>query len=180
MADPIQIPTTKPIELASGVEYTFVILKQANYLFRFKLDRGTAKVSLTNKNKPVIEGTEVFGRNLPAIALKTDDQLKLTVTAAVSGAKITLEAVEAPQEQYGMLVAATGVKHAVSIIEHTEAVIYFGLDVANAQQSLFVRDGDIIIPSADLGFAPNNLGISLTPIIHQTKAATKAVTSSTK
>lgn len=170
MPDPIQIPTTKPIELASGVEYTFVVLKQANYLFRFKLDRGTAKVLLTKKDTPVIDGTDVFGRNLPVIALKTDDQLKLAVTAAVSGAKITLEAVEAPQEQYGMLVAVTGVKHHVSIIEHTEAVIYFGPDVANARQSVLVRDGDIIIPSADISFAPNNIGISLTPIINQTSS----------
>lgn len=159
------VPTTEPVVLESGVEYTLVPSKEGDFLITITSDRGVPVVKLTEDEKTLAEGSSLVNREFKA-HLKAGN---LTVTESLSGTVLTLEVRAATPLAVQTIPVAMGVKHLVSIPTNQPEVLYFGIDVENSVQSVLVNDGDIIIPASDTAHIPVNRGITLTPLIHQAK-----------
>lgn len=162
----IDVPTTEPVILESGVENTLIPSEEGDFLITITSDRGVPVVKLTEDQTTLAEGSSLVNREFKA-HLKAAGTL--TVTESLTGTVLTLEARAATSPAMQGVPVTGGVKHLVSIPTNQPEVLYFGNDVENIVQSELVNDGDIIIPAADTVYVPANSAITLTPIIHQTK-----------
>lgn len=162
----IDVPTTEPVVLESGVENTLIPSEEGDFLITITSDRRVPVVKLTEDEKTLAEGSSLVNREFKA-HLKAAGTL--TVTESLTGTALTLEARPATSLAVQAIPVAMGVKHLVSIPTNQPEVLYFGLDVENSVQSVLVNDGDIIIPAADTAHVPLNRAITLTPVIQQTK-----------
>lgn len=171
----ITFPTASPVTLNSGEEYTTVIADKSDYILTFTLDRGTGSLLIQN-SATLVNGTDVFNRPLLLKQLDSASGPNIKATATLAEAVITLSVVKAPASEYGTVSCTPGVKHQVSLSvdsaepETSSAVIYFGDSLDAAVSSVYVHDGDIIIPPEDNAVVPLNRGILLTPLVEQTKA----------
>lgn len=162
----IDVPTTEPVVLESGVENTLIPSEEGDFLITITSDRGVPVVKLTGDEKTLAEGSSLVNREFKAHLKAAGD---LTVTESLSGTVLTLEVRAATPLAVQAIPVAMGVKHLVSIPTNQPEVLYFGIDVENSVQSVLVNDGDIIIPASDTAHIPVNRGITLTPLIHQAK-----------
>lgn len=166
----IDVPTTEPVVLESGVENTLIPSKEGDFLITITSDRGVPVVKLTEDEKTLAEGSSLVNREFKAhLKAHLKAAGNLTVTESLSGTVLTLEVRAATPLAVQAIPVAMGVKHLVSIPTNQPEVLYFGIDVENSVQSVLVNDGDIIIPASDTAHIPVNRGITLTPLIHQAK-----------
>lgn len=169
----ITFPTESPVTLNSGEEYTTVIADKSDYILTFTLDRGTGSILIQNSST-LVDGTDVFNRPLLLKQLDSASEPNIKATATLAEAVITLSVVKAPTVNPETIQVSPGVKHIVNLPldtskpESSSSVIYFGPALDTAVDSIYVHDGDIIIPVTDQ--ALTSPGVSLTPLVEQTKA----------
>lgn len=84
----IDVPTTEPVVLESGVENTLIPSKEGDFLITITSDRGVPVVKLTEDEKTLAEGSSLVNREFKA-HLKAAGNL--TVTESLSGTVLTLE-----------------------------------------------------------------------------------------
>lgn len=162
----IDVPTTEPVVLESGVENTLIPSEEGDFLITITSDRGSSCRQTDGGRE---DPCRRFFPRKPGVQSTSQSRRDLTVTESLSGTVLTLEVRAATPLAVQAIPVAMGVKHLVSIPTNQPEVLYFGIDVENSVQSVLVNDGDIIIPASDTAHIPVNRGITLTPLIHQAK-----------
>lgn len=81
----IDVPTTEPVVLESGVENTLIPSKEGDFLITITSDRGVPVVKLTEDEKTLAEGSSLVNREFKAHLKAAGD---LTVTESLSGDRI--------------------------------------------------------------------------------------------
>lgn len=85
----IDVPTTEPVILESGVENTLIPSEEGDFLITITSDRGVPVVKLTEDQTTLAEGSSLVNREFKA-HLKAAGTL--TVTESLTGTVLTLEA----------------------------------------------------------------------------------------
>lgn len=78
----IDVPTTEPVVLESGVENTLIPSEEGDFLITVTSDRGVPVVKLTEDEKTLAEGSSLVNREFKAHLKAAGD---LTVTESLSG-----------------------------------------------------------------------------------------------
>ena len=104
----IDVPTTEPVVLESGVENTLIPSEEGDFLITITSDRGVPVVKLTEDEKTLAEGSSLVNREFKAHLKAAGD---LTVTESLSGTVLTLEVRAATPLAVQAIPVAMGVKH---------------------------------------------------------------------